>query len=394
MPHERRQRLERGRAERDRHALRVDEDVRASRLLELRQPRRMIARDRVDGARRRARPHRVAIAAVRGTQRRPDLGERAELRHLLVAQQQILWTRLRPHALALGLRALDALEPQARREVHDVDRAAGEPPDENRTVDRLLLRPIGARRGKVRRLRAALGDRLVLEIAEDVAVFCVDLAHAVERGDLLHRLAQELVGDHPLAALLVRHEHLERPHAESHRFGEAVEDRGLVLEDEVEAEVDDRFALGLLAQASRGLRQRFARRVVHERHDAGQPRARRRLRGDLPVVVLRADVQMAVDEAREDQLSRGVDDAIGRRQPLVRRQRDDAPTVDRDARLDDIAGRDDPAALHDQINGPRRHRFTWGAPKRPPTPPSARSAAGNPWRSSAIRALIGWAPSR
>ena len=33
------------------------------------------------------------------------------------------------------------------------------------------------------------------------------------------------------------------------------------------------------------------------------------------------------------------------------------------------------------------HRFTWGAPTWPPTPPNARSAPGDPWRSS-ITGLI------
>src|SRR3989441_5853416 len=34
------------------------------------------------------------------------------------------------------------------------------------------------------------------------------------------------------------------------------------------------------------------------------------------------------------------------------------------------------------------HRSTWGAPRWPLTPPDARSAPGNPWRSSIIRVLI------
>src|SRR5881409_39861 len=206
----------------------------------------------------------LAIVSVRRAQRRADLGEGPELGHLLVAQQQVLRARLRPHALALGLRALDALEPEPCRQVHDVDRTAREPADEDGAVDRLLLGPVGARRGEVRRLRTSLGDRLVLEIAQDVAVLRMDLADAVERGDLLHGLAEELVGDHALAALLVGHEHLEGAHAQAHRLGEAVEDRRLVLEDEVEAEVDDGLALRLFAQSPRGLRQRLARRVIHE----------------------------------------------------------------------------------------------------------------------------------
>src|SRR5262249_22071350 len=122
VPDQRRERLERWSAERDGHALRVDEDVRPARLLELRQPRRVIARDRVNRAGRRAGPHRLAIAAMCRPQRRADLGERAELCHFLVAQQEVLRARLRPHPLALRLRALDALEPESRGEVDDVDR--------------------------------------------------------------------------------------------------------------------------------------------------------------------------------------------------------------------------------------------------------------------------------
>src|SRR2546425_11907145 len=34
------------------------------------------------------------------------------------------------------------------------------------------------------------------------------------------------------------------------------------------------------------------------------------------------------------------------------------------------------------------HWTTWGAPIWPPTPPNARSAPGNPWRSSAAPVLI------
>src|SRR5438445_2151453 len=43
----------------------------------------------------------------------------------------------------------------------------------------------------------------------------------------------------------------------------------------------------------------------------------------------------------------------------------------------------------DDVEGGETHRLTWGAPTWPPTPPSARSAPGNPWRSSVTRVLIG-----
>src|SRR5207249_12166076 len=41
-----------------------------------------------------------------------------------------------------------------------------------------------------------------------------------------------------------------------------------------------------------------------------------------------------------------------------------------------------------QADRRQAHLFMWGAPRWPPTPPDARSAPGNPWRSSIIRVLI------
>ncbi len=239
--------------------------------------------------------------------------------------------------------------------MHDVDGAAGEAADEDRAVDRLLLGPVGARRRKVRRLRPPLGDRLVLEVAEDVAVLGVDLAHAVEGGDALHGLAEELVGDHALAALLVGHEHLERAHAEPHRLRQPVEDRRLVLEDEVKAEVEAGVGLGLFAQPARRLWQCLARRVVHERHDGGEPGAGGSLRRDFPVVVIRPDVQVAVDQPREDELARRVDHAVGGRQELLGRQRDDAPVLDRHGGVQRVSRRDHATALDDEIDAARCH---------------------------------------
>src|SRR5262249_15388156 len=142
VPGEWHERLERGRAERDGLARRVDEDVRASRLLRRRHARRVIAGEVRDIALRRALPERLAIRPGRGAQRRANLGEWAKPLHLLVGEEQILRAGLAPHLLALGLRALDALEAELRRQVHDVDRAPGEAADEDRAVYRLLLRPV------------------------------------------------------------------------------------------------------------------------------------------------------------------------------------------------------------------------------------------------------------
>src|SRR3989442_6105190 len=152
----------------------------------------MVARDIGDESFHRALPQRLAIGTAGRTERRTDLGEGPQALHLLVGEQEILRAGLAPDALPLGLRALDPLEPELRRKVHDVDGTAGEPADEDRAVDRLLLGPVRTGRREIGRRRAALGDRPVLEGAEDVAALAVELAEAAERGETLHRLGDEL----------------------------------------------------------------------------------------------------------------------------------------------------------------------------------------------------------
>ena len=48
--------------------------------------------------------------------------------------------------------------------------------------------------------------------------------------------------------------------------------------------------------------------------------------------------------------------------------------------------------VHAEHRDPQAHGCTWGAPRWPPTPPDARSAPGNPWRSSMIRRALTAAP--
>src|SRR5262249_53427423 len=81
-PHQWHERLERWRAERDRSALRIYEDVLASRLLGRRHARRVIARDRGNVAVFDAAPERVAVRATGGAQRRGQTSEPASPRPL------------------------------------------------------------------------------------------------------------------------------------------------------------------------------------------------------------------------------------------------------------------------------------------------------------------------
>src|SRR5207302_9532985 len=130
------QRLERRRAEGDRLAIGIDEDVLPPWFLRRGDARRVVARDRGDVTRRRALPEGRAVRTVRRPERRADLGERAPALHLFVGQEEILRTRLRPHPLALGLRALDTLEAHLGREVHDAGAAPGEARDAHGAVER------------------------------------------------------------------------------------------------------------------------------------------------------------------------------------------------------------------------------------------------------------------
>src|SRR6266508_2551934 len=103
----------------------------------------------------RARPERGLIDAVGRAERRADLGEGAEALHLLLVEQEVLRAGLGPDALPLGLRALDALEAEPRRQVNDVDGAVGEPADQDGAIDRFLFRPVRTGRREVGRRRAA-----------------------------------------------------------------------------------------------------------------------------------------------------------------------------------------------------------------------------------------------
>src|SRR5207244_5490506 len=97
----------------------------------------------------------------------------------------------------------------------------------------------------------------------------------------------------------------------------------------------------------------------------------------------------------EDELARRVDHAVGGRQELLGRQRDDAPVLDRDGGVDDIASRDHAAALDDEIDRARGrgHLLTWGAPTWPPPPPHPPGAPGHPGRPPALPGLTCSVPS-
>ena len=124
----------------------------------------------------------------------------------------------------------------------------------------------------------------------------------------------------------------------------------------MEAEVQDRQRFGLFTQPRGRLGQGLAGLVRDEGQERGQPRARGGERRRAPVVVLRADVQVTVDEPGQHELAGGVDDPIGLGQERVRPDRDDLVASDRHCGLDHIRARDDPATANEDVDPRGAHR--------------------------------------
>jgi hypothetical protein len=115
------------------------------------------------------------------------------------------------------------------------------------------------------------------------------------------------------------------------------------------------------------LRQRLAPFGHREDEDGRESREGRDLRAARPVVVLGAEVHVAVDGAREHDLPSGVD-GLGRvRQHVDRPERGHAPILDRDPALEHLRGGDDSIALDYQIDpsGGAHSKCTLGAVTNP-----------------------------
>ena len=123
-----------------------------------------------------------------------------------------------------------------------------------------------------------------------------------------------------------------------------------MIQDEVEAEVEDGKGLRFLTQPGHRLGQRLTLVIDHEGEERGQARLGGSKRRRLPVVVLRADVEMAVDEAGQDVTPARVDDAVGRRQELLGTDGGDLVALDGHGRLEDVGGGHDPPAADDGVD--------------------------------------------
>ena len=88
-------------------------------------------------------------------------------------------------------------------EVDDVDGAVGDAAHHDGAVDGFFLSPVGAGGRKVGGVNAALVDKMVFQIVDDVAGLAMKLDDAAGLGDGLHDLADEVIGAHPHLVLLV-----------------------------------------------------------------------------------------------------------------------------------------------------------------------------------------------
>ena len=129
-----------------------------------------------------------------------------------------------------------------------------------------------------------------------------------------------------------------------------------MVQDEVEAEVEHGERLRLVAQAGHRSGQGFAFVIGDEGEEGGEPGLRGGERRRFPVVVLGADMEMAVDEPREDEAAARVDHPVCRREKLLRAQSGDLVALDGHGGFNDVRGGHDLAAADDGVDSGAGHR--------------------------------------
>ena len=278
----------------------------------------MVGRDR----RQRVGAHRVpedVLVLLRPRRRRVDVLRAFEVRALEegVVDEEVLGARLAPHVPAFLACDLNRLDGLLARHVHDVERSAGDSRQLNRPVRRLAF---GLRRPRERvpvRLGVPLGQRLLHEHVDRVAVLGV---HHHERAGLrgdLHRLEERLVVDHQRA--LVRHEELVGRDPLLGQRRELLQRSALaeIRDRHVVAHVDHLLAVRLAAPVVDRVAERRAVRLDDE-VDVARRAAERR--GGLPrldVVDRRrpaerhVEVRMRVDAAGKHVLPGCIDHSLG-----------------------------------------------------------------------------------
>ena len=133
--------------------------------------------------------------------------------------------------------------------------------------------------------------------------------------------------------------------------GQAGQDAGPVLQDEVEGEVGEGALLHGLAGAMRSLGQGFValqliRAEGDQRSEAGMGGGQ----GPEGVVVMPVQVDVAVDEAGQDELAGRIDVVVSRRQVSLRPDGDDLLAGDGDGTLIYLGRSDNLTAYDDGIH--------------------------------------------
>ena len=229
------------------------------------------------------------------------------------------WVQVSPQIRQPGrARRCHGLDRLLAGDVDHVQRTVGEVGELDRAAGRLALGVGRPSRGMPLRLGLALGQRLLDQHVDHVAVLGVDHHQRAGLGRDLHDSKQRLVVDHDRA--LVGHEQLVAGDALVGGLGHVLELAAVVQvgDREVEADVDHRrAALDLLVPGGERVGNRLARSLEAEVDQRGDAAERRRCRargevvaGDRPAE-RHLHVRVRVDRARDHVLARRVDHTIG-----------------------------------------------------------------------------------
>jgi len=251
--------------------------------------------------------------------------------------------------------------------VHDEDRAIDELGEPDDALDRLGFRAARVADGVVAGQGIALFHHAPREPRDHAVVLRVHHDQGAVLPRRGHHVEDLLIGQ---ARALVRHEDLERAHTRVNRGGQIPLQRALVGvgDDEMKPVVDHR----LRARPRVIIRQYFCEHVAAmlraEWNHGGRAAMRRRHRRAIEVIRRHyahrgelLDVAMAVDAARQHQLSRGIDGFFSAQACL---QLDDLLAADADVRAKRFFRGDDGSAADHQIEG--HARFCYNS--RPPRP--------------------------
>ena len=297
-------------------------------------------RDVVEGG-----PQRVALGG--GAQRRRALRDGPEALGVVLVEDEVMRARLARRVDAAGAGLGDERDPAAGRDVHDVQRTAGLPREEQRAADRLDLGDRRARGEIVAHAPAPGAHRAGGERGRDRLALGVDGDGQAERGGAAHALVErEVVGARELRCPGVRHERLEADDAARGELVEAVDRAGYEAVPQREVDVRRPGRGGDLRVERAGVdrrRQGVERHVDDRRGPARRARAgpAREALGVGPAGVVEVDV--GVDRAGED-VQTGRVDLFARRGVEGLGDGDDPPVRDADVGVHHAVGRDDRAA--------------------------------------------------